>query len=90
MDLNCLDTLMKNDIVQNLVTENEEIITSGAEVFGEFPQVVKDYVLEHLNTFLDADVKTTFENIKVFTEASVSQFMDELSDQMVDGKIITE
>jgi len=90
MDLNCLDTLMKNDIVQNLVTENEEIIVSGAAVLGEYPQVVKDYVLEHLDTFIDEDVKTTFENIKVFTEASVSQFMSELSDQMVSGEVITE
>lgn len=90
MELKCLDKLMQNEVVQNLVTENEEIITSGSALLGEYPQVVKDYVLEHLETFIGEDVKSTYENIVVFTEASVSQFIDELTNQMVDGKLITE
>ena len=82
-DLACLKKLMENEVVQNLVTEGEEMILSANEMLGEFPQVVKDYVNEHLDTFVGETVNETFSNIVTFTESAVQQFLDETTNQMV-------
>ena len=83
-DLACLKKLMENEVVQNMVTEGEEMIIAANDMLGEFPQVVKNYVNENIDTFIGADIKETFSNIVIFTESAVQQFLDETTNQMVD------
>ncbi len=83
-DLACLKKLMENEVVQNMVTEGEEMIIAADNMLGEFPQVVKNYVNENIDTFIGADIKETFSNIVIFTESAVQQFLDETTNQMVD------
>ena len=75
---------MENEVVQNMVTEGEEMIIAADNMLGEFPQVVKNYVNENIDTFIGADIKETFSNIVIFTESAVQQFLDETTNQMVD------
>lgn len=83
-DRSCLKKLMENEVVQNLVTEGEEMIVAANDMFGEFPQIVKDYVNEHLDMFVGESVKDTFSNIVVFVESAVQQFLDETTNQMIE------
>jgi len=86
-DLACLKKLMENEVVQNMVTEGEEMIVAANDMLGEFPQVVKNYVNENIDTFIGEDVKETFSNIVTFTESAVQQFLDETTNQMVDESV---
>ena len=86
-DLACLKKLMENEVVQNMVTEGEEMIIAADNMLGEFPQVVKNYVNENIDTFIGADIKETFSNIVIFTESAVQQFLDETTNQMVDESV---
>ena len=78
---------MENEVVQNMVTEGEEMIVAANDMLGEFPQVVKNYVNENIDTFIGADIKETFSNIVIFTESAVQQFLDETTNQMVDESV---
>ena len=78
---------MENEVVQNMVTEGEEMIIAANDMLGEFPQVVKNYVNENIDTFIGEDVKETFSNIVTFTESAVQQFLDETTNQMVDESV---
>lgn len=78
---------MENEVVQNMVTEGEEMIVAANDMLGEFPQVVKNYVNENIDTFIGEDVKETFSNIVTFTESAVQQFLDETTNQMVDESV---
>ena len=78
---------MENEVVQNMVTEGEEMIVAANDMLGEFPQVVKNYVNENIDTFIGADIKETFSNIVTFTESAVQQFLDETTNQMVDESV---
>lgn len=78
-----LNILMENEGIQSYLNENQEILEAGTEMFNEFPQELKSYIQENLNQFIDESVEKTLENIVVFTEAAVHQFLDEVTNQMV-------
>lgn len=79
-----LQTLMENSGIQKFLQENEEMILEGSQKLSEFPQTVKDHVYANLNEFVGETPKETYDNIVIFTESAVSQFMNELVDNMAE------
>lgn len=76
-----LQVLLEDEGVQNLITENEDVIIPASNVFHEFPQVVKDYIQENLDEFIvPGDLKATYENMVTFSASAAANMLNELTD----------
>ena len=82
-----LQVLLENEDIQNIITENEDVILPAANVFHEFPAVVKDYISENLDEFvIPGDLKATYENMVTFATSAANNMLNELT-LMVSGEI---
>ena len=79
-----ISTLMENEAIQKYVTEQEALIVEASGMLGEFPQVVKDYIIENLSEFVGDTPSETYENMVQFTESAVNQFMTTLVENIVE------
>ncbi len=76
--MECLTVLLEDEGMQNLLQEKEAEIIGGAEAFHQFPQVVKDYVMENLSDFIGSTVEETHQNIVEFTETAAFQYLTDI------------
>ena len=82
-----LSTLLENEGIQNFLTVKEDAILEGAKAFHEYPQVIKNHILENLDQFIvPGDIKATYSRMVSFVESSVSQILSELSMQIVESE----
>ena len=49
---NLLSSIFEDESVQEYVDANTDSIMEAAEYFHETPQMIKDYMLENLDTFI--------------------------------------
>jgi hypothetical protein len=77
--MKCLNALFENEAIQTYVDSNEKSILESTQAFHEFPETVKNFVVENLSDFIGDDVEETYENIKTFAENSAFQYLHELS-----------
>jgi len=83
-----LQTLFEDEKVQSYINSQNDQILKGAGLFSEFPKVIKEYVINNLSQFVDTqDTKITHENICIFTEAAVHQFLSDISDCIVENTL---
>jgi hypothetical protein len=82
--MECLNVLFENEGIQNYVSEKEEDILAGANMFHEYPQVVKDHIMENLDDFLGETIEETHQNIVEFTASSAFQYLGEIV-EMIDN-----
>ena len=80
--MECLSVLLEDKGMQTLLQEKEVDIIGGAEAFHQFPQIVKDYVMENLDDFIGNTVEDTHQNIVEFTETAGFQFLTDLVDSI--------
>lgn len=81
--MEALQLLLEDEGIQKLIDEQEEAILSSSGLLVEFTDVVKEEVMSNLDEFIvPGDLGATYENIKVFTEASVSSFANSLSEEL--------
>ena len=79
-----LQVLLEDDQMASLITENEEPILEGSEMLMEFMDVIHEEAMSNPEKFLvPGDIKATAEGIKIFTEAAVASFLDQVSDDIV-------
>ena len=76
--MECLSVLLEDEGMQSLLQEKEVDIIGGAEAFHQFPQVVKDYVVENLSDFVGSSVEETHQNITEFTETAAFQYLNDI------------
>ena len=82
-----LQVLLENESIQNIITENEDVILPAANVFHEFPAVVKDYIRENLEEFVvPGDLKATYENMVTFSTSAANNMLNELT-LMISGEV---
>lgn len=85
-----LQALLENEVSQQYLNENSELILAASEVFAEFPQVIRDYIRENLDDFIEpGDLEATRENMIIFTDSAVSTLLEELSG-MINGTVPLE
>lgn len=85
-----LTALLENESVQQLLTEDEELIVAASGAFEATPEVVKDYIKENLEEFLvPGDVKATYENMVEFTAEFAKTFLEDLVLQ-INGEVSLE
>ena len=81
---NLLSSIFEDESVQEYVDSNTDSIMEAAEYFHQTPQVIKDYMLENLDTFIVSnDLKATYENMVSFVTSNVVSVLDDLTDQIV-------
>lgn len=91
MSKKMLEIILEDEQVQNMINEQEELITEGSEMVMEFLDVVKEEVMAHPEKFIvPNDLNATHEGIKVFTEAAIASFMDQITDHMVNPQPVEE
>ncbi len=76
--MDCLNVLLEDEGIQNILESKQEEIIGGAEAFHQFPQIVKDYVSENLSDFIGEDVASTHQNIVEFTETAAFQYLNDI------------
>ena len=82
-----IQVLLENESIQNIITENEDVILPAANVFHEFPAVVKDYIRENLDEFIvPGDLKATYENMVTFSTSAANNMLNELT-LMISGEV---
>lgn len=83
-----IKVLLEDTTVQQYIESQNDQILKGAQVFSDFPKVIKQYVSENLSQFIEGDnSEMTRENIIVFTEAAVHQFLNDLSSAITEGTL---
>lgn len=79
-----LSAIFEDENVQEYVDANTDSIMEAAEYFHQTPQLIKDYMLENLETFIVTDdLKATYENMVSFVTSNVVSILDDLTDQIV-------
>lgn len=82
-----LQVLLENEDIQNIITENEDVILPASTVFHEFPAVVKDYIKENLDEFVvPGNLNATYENMVTFATSAANNMLNELT-LMISGEI---
>lgn len=76
--MECLQTLLEDEGIQNFLQEKESDIINGAETFHQFPEVVKTYVMENLGEFIAPTIEETHQNIVEFTQTAAFQYLQEI------------
>jgi len=74
-----IQALMENEEVTNFLTENVEMLNEAEAAVGQFPTVLKQFVIEHPQEFIAESLDETFKNIRVFSEVATSQFITEVT-----------
>jgi hypothetical protein len=78
-----LQTLLENEGIQTLLSNNEDMVYEATGIFNEFPQVVKDHITANLDSFIvPGNIQETYNNMVEFTRSSVTCLLDELTEAM--------
>lgn len=85
-----LQDLIKYQFGEQFLNENMDLVLEANNIFKQLPEVIKEHVSANLDDFLViGDVKSTYNNIKIFTESAVETMLDNLS-KMISGDIIID
>ena len=74
-----IQTLLENENVKTFLKDNQEMVQEAEASLGEFPKVLKAFILEHPTEFIDSTLEETKKNIRVFTEIATAQFITEVT-----------
>ena len=80
--MSILDAIFENEDFQNVMTENQTVLTEAEQKISDFPKVLKSFILANPNEFLAENTDQTQKNIKTFTEVATAQYIQELSTVM--------
>lgn len=81
--MEALQIVLEDEGVQQMIDENATAINESSETLVQFSDVIKDHIMENLDQFVEpGNLSDTHDNIKVFTEAAVSHFANELSEDL--------
>ena len=82
--MNAISLILEDTGMQTYINENEAQIVEGTNLMMEFMDVIHEEVTSNPEKFIvPGDVAATHQNIKVFTEAAVASFADQLTNEMV-------
>jgi hypothetical protein len=85
-----LNALMETAEMGNFFENNQEIINEVAVQAGEFSDSIKDYVYANPEVFMEAEVSDMVKNIRIFSEAAMSQYMTEITAVASQESVILE
>ena len=76
--MSMLQTLLENEEAKNFLVENQELILEAAEDVSSFQEILKEYVVQNPDYFMENDLDTTYKNIRIFSEVATAQYLSEI------------
>jgi len=86
--MSILDTIFENEDFQNVMTENEAVLTETEQKLSDFPKVLKSFILANSKEFLAENEDQMCKNVKTFTEVATAQYIQELSTVMSENFVM--
>ncbi|MFW5799514.1 MAG: hypothetical protein ACOCZ5_00825 [bacterium] len=76
--MSTLQSLLETEEAKNFLTENQDLILEAAQSVDAFGGVIKEYVVQNPDFFIESDLETTYKNIRVFSEIATAQYLTEM------------
>ena len=74
-----IDTLLENEEIKTFLENNNDAIMEAEMAIGEFPKILKNFIMEHPQEFIAENLDETKKNIRVFSEVATAQFITEVT-----------
>ncbi len=74
-----VNALLEDTEVQDIITDNAELLEGANADFEQWYDVMVDFVMENLDEFLDENLEETYRNVYTFSTFATSQVLSELS-----------
>lgn len=74
-----LNALLETEEFQLMQENNQELIESVTNETIDFVDVLKGYVHDNPEIFIEADVEDMKKNVRIFAEAAMNQFLVEVT-----------
>lgn len=72
-------TALLESIGEDVLAQNEEVISEMISDVNELPKHLKAFVLANPTEFVGESVEETYKNVRIFAEVSTAQYLAELS-----------
>ena len=80
--MDCLKVLLDDTGMQTFLEQHETSIIDGANAFHEYPQQLKDHIVENLQDFVAPTLDETYENMVKFVETAAFQYLTDIVDSI--------
>lgn len=74
-----IQTLLESENIQEFMKEEAELLKEAEMVVAEFPNILKEFVLENPKEFMAESLEETRKNIRTFSEVATAQFICEVT-----------
>lgn len=74
-----LKALMETEEMNLFVENNQELIAEVTSASSQFCDVIFDYVMRNPEIFIEANLEDMKKNIRTFSEASMAQYLTEIT-----------
>ncbi len=74
-----LKAIMETEEMNLFVENNKELITEVTASSSQFCDVIFDYVMTNPEIFIEANLEDMKKNIRIFAEASMAQYLTEIT-----------
>jgi len=85
-----VQALLENEEVKTFLDGNKEAVNEAEMAIGEFPKVLKAFILEHPTEFVAENLEETRKNIRIFTEVATAQFVTEITNMYAQEAEVVE
>lgn len=76
--MSILKTLLETEESQNFLNENQDLILEKSEDVNQFVEVLKEFVIQNPDYFLENNLEDIYKNIKIFSEFATNQYISEV------------
>jgi len=70
-----LSAILENEDVKNMIAENEDLIVEAEQYVNQFPEILKGFIVENAEEFIDENAEETKKNIRVFVETATQHYL---------------
>ena len=81
--MSMLRELLETEESQNFLYENQNLIMEHANEVVEFSEILKEFVVQNPNYFLEPTLENTYKNIRMFSEIATAQYLSEVVNMSV-------
>jgi len=74
-----VQALLENEEIINVLNENQVLVEAAVSELDGWYQQMTDFVLEHIEEFLDENIEETAKNVYTFSTFATSQYLSEIS-----------
>ena len=85
-----LEQIVNSEEVNNILSENIDLINETTENVQEFSKILKSFVLHNPKEFIGENLDETFKNVRVFAEVATAQYITEKTNMISEEIAVVE